>query len=119
MLENSIYIVIGFGLLLWGADRFVLGAAATARNLGVSPLIIGLTIVGFGTSAPEILISGNHPKYQDDLSGSASPWASSAAAYRSAMSGAGQSAETGTAIAAGCNRSRAGSECKLHSDTSS
>ncbi len=50
-------IVTGFALLVWGADRFVLGAAATARNLGVSPLIIGLTIVGFGTSAPEILVS--------------------------------------------------------------
>lgn len=48
----------GFVALLWGADRFVLGAAATARNLGVSPLIVGLTIVGFGTSAPELLVSG-------------------------------------------------------------
>jgi len=47
----------GFALLVWGADRFVAGAAATARNLGVSPLLIGLTIVGFGTSAPEILVS--------------------------------------------------------------
>ncbi|HEB99299.1 MAG TPA: calcium/sodium antiporter [Thiotrichales bacterium] len=50
-------IVGGFVLLVWGADRFVVGAAATARNLGVSPMIIGLTIVGFGTSAPEILVS--------------------------------------------------------------
>ncbi|MEM1418783.1 MAG: calcium/sodium antiporter, partial [Myxococcota bacterium] len=47
----------GFAALVWGADRFVMGAAATARNLGVSPLIIGLTIVGFGTSAPEMLVS--------------------------------------------------------------
>jgi len=47
----------GFALLVWGADRFVHGAAATARNLGLSPLIIGLTIVGVGTSAPEILVS--------------------------------------------------------------
>lgn len=47
----------GFALLIWGADRFVEGASATASNLGVSPLIIGLTIVGFGTSAPEILVS--------------------------------------------------------------
>lgn len=47
----------GFVLLVWGADRFVHGAAATARNLGVSTLVIGLTIVGFGTSAPEILVS--------------------------------------------------------------
>ncbi len=47
----------GFGLLVWGADRFVMGAAGAARNLGVSPLLIGLTIVGFGTSAPEMLVS--------------------------------------------------------------
>ena len=52
-----IAIIAGFALLVWGADRFVMGAAGTARNLGVSPLIIGLTIVGFGTSAPEILVS--------------------------------------------------------------
>jgi cation:H+ antiporter len=50
-------LIAGFALLVWGADRFVAGAAATARNLGVSPLLIGLTIVGFGTSAPEILVS--------------------------------------------------------------
>ncbi|MGD8812334.1 MAG: calcium/sodium antiporter, partial [Thioalkalispiraceae bacterium] len=50
-------VIAGFTLLVWGADRFVHGAAATARNFGVSPLIIGLTIVGIGTSAPEILIS--------------------------------------------------------------
>lgn len=50
-------IVGGFALLVWGADRFVTGAASSARNLGVSPLLIGLTIVGFGTSAPEILVS--------------------------------------------------------------
>jgi cation:H+ antiporter len=50
-------VVAGFALLVWGADRFVVGAASTARILGVSPLLIGLTIVGFGTSAPEILVS--------------------------------------------------------------
>ena len=50
-------IIIGFGLLVWGAERFVHGAAAIANNFGVSPLIIGLTVVGIGTSAPEILIS--------------------------------------------------------------
>jgi len=58
MLISITAIIIGFGLLIWGADRFVIGASATARNLGVSPLIIGLTIVGFGTSAPEMLVSG-------------------------------------------------------------
>jgi len=51
-------LVIGFILLVWSADRFVMGASGTARNLGVSPLLIGLTIVGFGTSAPEMLVSG-------------------------------------------------------------
>jgi len=50
-------IVFGLGLLVWGADRFVLGSAALARSLGVPPLLIGLTVVGFGTSAPEILVS--------------------------------------------------------------
>jgi cation:H+ antiporter len=54
---SFIAIASGFALLVWGADRFVVGASATARNLGVSPLIIGLTIVGFGTSAPEMLVS--------------------------------------------------------------
>jgi len=58
MLWTSILaIAAGFALLVWGADRFVVGASATARNLGVSPLVIGLTIVGFGTSAPEMLVS--------------------------------------------------------------
>jgi cation:H+ antiporter len=54
---SALAIVIGFGLLVWGADRFVMGAAALARNLGVQPMLIGLTVVGFGTSAPEILVS--------------------------------------------------------------
>jgi len=58
MLLNIIAVLAGFGLLIWGADRFVAGASATATNLGVPPLIIGLTIVGFGTSAPEMLVSG-------------------------------------------------------------
>ena len=50
-------IIVGFVILVWGADRFVMGAAALARNLGVAPLLIGLTVVGFGTSAPEVLVS--------------------------------------------------------------
>jgi len=49
-------LITGLVLLVYGADRFVIGAGSTARNLGVSPLIIGLTIVGFATSAPEILV---------------------------------------------------------------
>ena len=57
LLYPSLAIIVGFIVLVWGADRFVLGGAASARCLGVSPLIIGLTIIGFGTSAPEMLVS--------------------------------------------------------------
>jgi cation:H+ antiporter len=57
MLANSILVVAGLALLIWGAGRFVHGAAATARNLGVAPLMIGLTVVALATSAPEILVS--------------------------------------------------------------
>jgi len=57
MWMQLIAVIAGFVLLVWGADRFVTGAAATARLLGIPPLLIGLTIVGFGTSAPEILVS--------------------------------------------------------------
>ncbi|MDX1403215.1 MAG: calcium/sodium antiporter [Woeseiaceae bacterium] len=57
MLGNVFEVVFGLLLLVWGADRFVHGAAATARNLGVPPLLIGLTIVALATSAPEILVS--------------------------------------------------------------
>jgi cation:H+ antiporter len=57
LLFSSLAVIVGFVFLVWGADRFVHGAAATARNLGISPMIIGLTIVGIGTSAPEILVS--------------------------------------------------------------
>lgn len=57
MLLAAASIIFGLGLLIWGADRFVIGAAALARALGVPPLLIGLTVVGFGTSAPEILVS--------------------------------------------------------------
>ncbi len=57
MLGDSTEVIIGLLLLIWGADRFVHGAAATVRNLGVAPLMIGLTIVSFATSAPEILVS--------------------------------------------------------------
>ncbi len=57
LLEDVGYIVAGLALLIWGADRFVHGASATARNMGVAPLMIGLTIVAFATSAPEILVS--------------------------------------------------------------
>ena len=50
-------ILVGLALLVWSADRFVEGATSFARHLGVSTMIIGITVVGFGTSAPEILVS--------------------------------------------------------------
>ncbi|AKH20607.1 calcium/sodium antiporter [Sedimenticola thiotaurini] len=58
MLLDIAAIIAGITLLVWGADRFVIGASGIASNLGLPPMIIGLTIVGFGTSAPEILVSG-------------------------------------------------------------
>ena len=50
-------VIVGLALLIWSADKFVEGAAALAHLLGVSIMIIGITIVGFGTSAPEIVVS--------------------------------------------------------------
>ncbi len=58
MLVNYFAILAGFILLIWSADRFIVGAASTARNFDVPPLIIGLTIVALGTSAPEMMIAG-------------------------------------------------------------
>ena len=50
-------VIAGLALLIWSADKFVEGAAALARLLGVSMMIIGITVIGFGTSAPEIVVS--------------------------------------------------------------
>lgn len=58
MITEILAIAAGFVLLTWSADRFVVGASAVAWNLNISPLIIGLTIVSLGTSAPEIIVSG-------------------------------------------------------------
>ncbi len=57
MLYPIAAIATGFLILIWSADRFVIGAAGTARNLGMSPMLIGLTVVSLGTSAPEMLVS--------------------------------------------------------------
>jgi cation:H+ antiporter len=57
MLISLVQLCGGFILLVWGADRLIAGSSATARNLGVSPLIIGLTVIAFGTSAPEMVVS--------------------------------------------------------------
>jgi len=51
-------LVGGLALLIASAERFIYGASALARNLRISPLVIGVVIVGFGTSAPELLVSG-------------------------------------------------------------
>ena len=56
MILNYLGILAGLALLVYGADRFVEGAASIARYLGMPPLLIGLTIVGIATSAPEILV---------------------------------------------------------------
>lgn len=50
-------IVVGLALLVWSADKFVDGAAVTARHFGMPALLIGMVIVGFGTSAPEMVVS--------------------------------------------------------------
>jgi cation:H+ antiporter len=57
MLLDVVIVVLGFAGLIWGADKFVAGASAIALNLGVAPLMIGLTIVAIGTSAPEFFSS--------------------------------------------------------------
>jgi cation:H+ antiporter len=50
-------VVGGLALLVWSAERFVDGAASTSRRLGLSPLLIGMLVIGFGTSAPELMVS--------------------------------------------------------------
>jgi cation:H+ antiporter len=50
-------VIVGLALLVWSAERFVEGAAATARYFGMSALLIGMVVVGFGTSAPEMVVS--------------------------------------------------------------
>lgn len=50
-------IIVGLVLLVWSADKFVEGAAATAKQLGMPTLLIGMVIIGFGTSAPELAVS--------------------------------------------------------------
>ncbi|QUJ70363.1 calcium/sodium antiporter (plasmid) [Photobacterium sp. GJ3] len=57
MLIASLAILFGFALLVWSADRFVDGAAASAGHFGMPPLLIGMVVVGFGTSAPEMVVS--------------------------------------------------------------
>jgi cation:H+ antiporter len=58
MASSLLYLAVGLILLILSAERFVFGASALARNLRVSPLLVGVIIVGFGTSMPEVLVSG-------------------------------------------------------------
>ena len=57
MLLPTLSLIVGLALLVWSADKFVDGAAATARHFGMPALLIGMVIVGFGTSAPEMVVS--------------------------------------------------------------
>ncbi|PSW56464.1 calcium/sodium antiporter [Photobacterium leiognathi] len=57
MLEDIVLLCVGLVLLVWSADRLVYGAAALARNFGVAPLVIGMTILAMGSSAPEMMVS--------------------------------------------------------------
>ena len=57
MITQIIIFLIGLAVLSWSADKFVYGASALAKNFGVSPMMIGLTIVAMGSSAPEIVVS--------------------------------------------------------------
>lgn len=50
-------VIAGLVILIWSADRFVEGAAATARHAGLPSLVIGMVVIGFGTSAPEMVVS--------------------------------------------------------------
>jgi cation:H+ antiporter len=57
MILNLVCFFAGLLMLYYGADRLVKGSSSLARNLGLTPLVIGLTVVAFGTSAPELFIS--------------------------------------------------------------
>ena len=57
MALSIVAVIVGLAVLVWSADRFVDGSAAVARHLGMPPLIIGMVIIGFGTSAPEMVVS--------------------------------------------------------------
>ncbi|WP_070969982.1 calcium/sodium antiporter [Vibrio sonorensis] len=57
MFEAVAFLIVGLVLLVWSADKLVFGAAALARNVGISPLVIGMTILAMGSSAPEMMVS--------------------------------------------------------------
>lgn len=57
MITAFFAIALGLALLVWSADRFVEGSASVARHFGMPPLLVGMVVVGFGTSAPEMTVS--------------------------------------------------------------
>ena len=57
MLLNTVFIVVGVALVLWGADRLTEGAVAIAERVNISQIVIGLTVVAMGTSMPEFCVS--------------------------------------------------------------
>lgn len=57
LLMPTVLLFVGLALLVWSSDIFIDGAASTAKHLNISPLIIGVVVLGFGTSAPEIIVS--------------------------------------------------------------
>lgn len=57
MIEAVAFLIVGLIILVWSADKLVFGSAALARNFGISPLVIGMTILAMGSSAPEMMVS--------------------------------------------------------------
>lgn len=57
MILSIAAVIAGLALLVWSADRFVVGASGLAQAAGISPLVIGMLVVGFGTSSPELAVS--------------------------------------------------------------
>jgi cation:H+ antiporter len=57
MIWAILAIAFGLPIVIWSAERFIHGAAFTAGHFGIPPLFIGMFIIGFGTSAPEIIVS--------------------------------------------------------------
>ena len=57
MLLPVVAVLVGLSFLVWSADKFVDGAVGVAKFMGMSTLLIGMVVVGFGTSAPEMVVS--------------------------------------------------------------
>ena len=57
MLLSIVLLLVGLGLVVYGSDILVDGASSVARKIGISEFVIGIIIVGFGTSCPELVVS--------------------------------------------------------------